>query len=86
LHLFLVGSACLARALAPERDVLAQARTELVAIGRIAVDLNQAKDRCDLAEQADLLALGSSRWIGLVAEVGVLRLWRDLGVRYRDTG
>ena len=66
--------------------MLCQAGTKLLGIRRMTVDLDQAEDGRDPSQEAEARALGFPRWIGLVAEVGVLGLRGDLIVRHRRAG
>jgi len=55
--------------------VLGQARAKFLGIGRVAVDLDEAHDGCEPAQEAEPGALGFSHGVGFVTEVGLLGLW-----------
>jgi len=75
---FLVVRARLASTLLPEGDVLCQAGTKLLGVGRMAIDLDEAEDGREPPQQAEPSTLGVARRVWLVAEVGVLGLRGDL--------
>jgi hypothetical protein len=60
--------------------VLRQASAELLGAGYVTVDLDEAERARDPPEEAETLACAFARRVGLVAEVGVLGLGRDLVV------
>ena len=84
--LFARSAVGLAGALLPEGDVLAQARTELGTIRRVSVDLDEAEQGRDPPEEAEARSFGVPRGIRLVAEIGVVRVGRDLVVRDGEAG
>src|SRR5262249_8801706 len=76
----------LACAILPHREVLRQACPKLLAAGRLAVDLDQAERPRDPPEQTEAIALGLVRRIGLVPEIGILRLRVDRVVDHGRSG
>ena len=74
----LVQRARLARALLPVREVLAQASAQLGAAQRVTKDVDEAEHRGDPSEQAEPGSLSSARGVGVVPQVGVLGVPRDL--------
>ena len=74
----LVPRARSAYALVPVGEVLAEARSDLGATRRVAVDLEEAKNRREAPQKAEAGALGMARGIGIVADVGVLGVAGDL--------
>jgi hypothetical protein len=79
-------SLSLAPLLLPEGDELAQAVDRLLLAGRAAEDLDEAEDRRQPTQEAQAGPLRFPSGIGLVPEVGLVGVGRDLVLRRGEAG
>jgi len=76
----------LALALLPVQEMLGQASAEFSTVRRVAEDLDEAERRGHASQEPKAGPLGVPRGVGLVQEVGVLGVPRDLVLNDSDTG
>ena len=83
-HLLLLAR--LAHAILPEGEVLAETGTHLLGVGRMAIYLDETQNSGDPSQQPEARALGFTRGIWLVPQIGMLGFRGDLVVGDRRSG